>query len=68
MLTWITGITSGPFSISQNAKGTAPSANVYSGDYLMNFDLARVLGEHAGTEFAPAHIRLPLALYLGIHT
>ena len=36
--------------------------------YLMNFDLARVLGEHAGTEFAPAHIRLPLALYLGIHT
>ena len=68
MLTWITGITSGPFSISQNAKGTARSANVYSGDYLMNFDLARVWEEHAGTEFAPAHIRLPLALYLGIHT
>ena len=32
----------------------------------LNIDLARVWGEHAGTEFAPAHIRLPIVLYLGV--
>ncbi|WP_300832378.1 hypothetical protein [uncultured Bilophila sp.] len=65
MLTWITGITSGPFGISKNAKGTARSSSTYSGEYLMNFDLSRVWSEHAGVEFAPVHIRLPVILYLG---
>lgn len=31
----------------------------------LNIDLARVWGEHAGTEFAPIHIRIPVVLYLG---
>ena len=29
------------------------------------FDAARVWGEHAGAEFSPAHICLPVVLYLG---
>ena len=66
MLTWVTGITSGPFNTSKTAKGTARSASTYSGEYLMGFDLARVWGEHAGAEFAPAHIRLPIVLYVGV--
>jgi len=65
MLTWVTGITSGPFSISKSAKGTARSANTYAGEYLLNFDTARVWGEHAGAEFAPTHIQMPVVLYLG---
>ena len=28
-------------------------------------DAARVWGEHAGTEFSPAYIQLPVVLYLG---
>lgn len=32
------------------------------------FDAARVWGEHAGTEFSPAHVRIPVFLYLGEKT
>ena len=31
----------------------------------IGFSAARVWGEHAGTEFAPAHVRIPVVLYLG---
>lgn len=36
--------------------------------YDVTIDASRVWGaEHAGEEFAPTHIRLPVILYLGIH-
>ena len=36
--------------------------------FHVGFDSARVWGEHAATEFSPAHVRLPVILYLGLST
>ena len=52
---------------------TATQASVTATDPVIQpfhvvFDAARVWGEHAGTEFSPAHIRLPVVLYLGLST
>jgi hypothetical protein len=52
---------------------TATQASVTATDpviqpFHVSFDAARVWGEHAGTEFSPAHIRLPVILYLGLST
>ena len=49
---------------------TATQASVTATDPVIQpfhvvFDAARVWGEHAGTEFSPAHIRFPVVLYLG---
>ena len=33
--------------------------------FYAGIDASRVWGEHAGTEFSPAHIRFPVVLYLG---
>ena len=46
--------------------GVAVSGTGIDNEYdCLNLDLARVWGEHAGAEFAPAHVRLPVVLYLG---
>ncbi len=49
---------------------TATQASVTATDpvsqpFHIVFDAARVWGEHAGTEFTPVHIRIPVILYLG---
>ena len=49
---------------------TATQASVTATDPVIQpfhvvFDAARVWGEHAGTEFSPAHIQFPVVLYLG---
>ena len=36
--------------------------------FHVGFDSARVWDEHDGAEFAPAHIQLPIVIYLGIST
>jgi len=46
--------------------GRAVSGTGIDDEYdCLNIDLARVWGEHAGTEFAPTHIRIPVVFYLG---
>lgn len=46
--------------------GRAVSGTGIDDEYdCLNIDLARVWGEHAGTEFTPVHIRIPVLLYLG---
>ena len=50
---------------------TATQASVTATDPVIQpfhvvFDAARVWGEHAATEFSPAHVRLPVILYLGL--
>ena len=42
-------------------------AAAMSGTYprTLRLDASRLWGGHAGTEFAPVHIRLPVVLYLG---
>ena len=52
---------------------TATQASVTATDPVIQpfhvvFDAARVWGEHAATEFSPAHVRLPVILYLGLST
>ena len=52
---------------------TATQASVTATDPVIQpfhvvFDAARVWGEHAATEFSPAHVRLPVILYLGLPT
>ena len=52
---------------------TATQASVTATDPVIQpfhvvFDAARVWGEHAATEFSPAHIRFPVVLYLGEKT
>ena len=52
---------------------TATQASVTATDLVIQpfhvvFDAARVWGEHAATEFSPAHVRLPVILYLGLST
>ena len=32
---------------------------------LIGFSAAKIWGEHAGAEFAPTHIRIPVVFYLG---
>ena len=50
---------------------TAAQASVMSSDpgviqpFHVHFDSLRVWGEHDGAEFSPAHIQLPVILYLG---
>ena len=36
--------------------------------FHVGFDSARVWDEHDGAEFAPAHVQLPIVIYLGIFT
>ena len=33
---------------------------------LIGFSAAKIWGEHAGAEFAPTHIRIPVVFYLGV--
>lgn len=52
---------------------TATQASVTATDPVIQpfhvvFDAARVWGEHVGMEFSPAHVRLPVILYLGLST
>ena len=54
-------------------NSTATQASVTATDPVIQpfhvvFDAARVWGEHAATEFSPAHVRLPVILYLGLST
>ena len=34
--------------------------------FYAGIDASRVWGEHAGAEFAPVHVQLPVILYLGL--
>ena len=46
--------------------GNSVSGTLIDDEYdCLNIDMARVWGEHAGTEFAPIHIPIPVILYLG---
>ena len=61
--TWMRDITGVLYA---SKAGRAVSGTGIDDEYdCLNIDLARVWGEHAGTEFAPTHIRIPAVFYLG---
>ena len=61
--TWMRDI---PGVLYATKAGRAVSGTGIDDEYhCLNIDMARVWGEHAGTEFAPTHIRIPVVFYLG---
>ena len=61
--TWMRDI---PGVLYATKAGRAVAGTGIDDEYdCLNIDMARVWGEHAGTEFAPTHIRIPVVFYLG---
>lgn len=57
------------YTTSSQANEVAYSSNTkVTQPFHVGFDSARIWGEHDGAEFAPAHVQLPVVLYLGIYT
>lgn len=63
---WIGG--SGVFYTSGDYRPTGQINTGITGPAALNFNAQNVWGEHAGSEFAPVHVMMPMAVYLGTYS